>query len=587
MKKRRQIIVDFEVLSKADFWLCCMKDVLTGKEHTIINDKKEFLRVFNKNKDSIWIGYNIKGYDQWIMKALLSNISPGTVSDAIVKRNINPWEIDSRLNKQNLYFFELSERDKSLKELELFMGEDIQESSVSFDLDRKPTPAEIEELSKYCMHDVRMTYKVFGYCFEEYESHENLIDMFNLKESMFGKTKAQLSSVILGAKKPEHDRNDEFNFEILDVLNINRYKDIVNWYKDSSNRDYKKSMSTYVYGVLTEFGWGGLHSARKQYSAEGIIIISDVRSFYPSMMIEYSLLSRNVVEPKKFSNIRDMRVELKAKKDPREKPLKKVINATFGSSKDSNNELYDPQRANSVCVNGQLLLLDLIEKVEDVLGNRAELIQSNTDGVAFWFETERDAEIYLQICEEWSKRTGMFLEHDRIKKVIQKDVNNYVFISDSDKPYIKSKGSYVKKLSPIDNDLPIINKALIEYLVNGTNIEDTINNADNLIDFQKCVKISRKYKKAKHGASDINLKVLRVFASKLPSDGAIVKVRENGSVERIGNTPNRAFIDNGNIIGKKVPDKLDKQWYIDLAQKRLLEFLPNAQYEYTLFDMLN
>ena len=71
-KEKRRIIIDFEVLSKANFWMCCMKDYKTKKEHTIINDREELLRVFNKNKDSVWIGYNIKGYDQWIFKAIIA-----------------------------------------------------------------------------------------------------------------------------------------------------------------------------------------------------------------------------------------------------------------------------------------------------------------------------------------------------------------------------------------------------------------------------------------------------------------------------------------------------------------------------------
>ena len=79
-KEKRCIIVDFEVLSNANFWMCCMKDYKSGKEHTIINDRDELLRVYNKNKDHIFTGYNIKGYDQWIMKAIIAGIDPCKIS---------------------------------------------------------------------------------------------------------------------------------------------------------------------------------------------------------------------------------------------------------------------------------------------------------------------------------------------------------------------------------------------------------------------------------------------------------------------------------------------------------------------------
>ena len=84
-KERRRIIIDFEVLSKGNFWMCCMKDYKSEAEHIIINDREEFLRVFNKNKNSIWVGYNIKGYDQWIMKALIAGLDPCVISDKLIE----------------------------------------------------------------------------------------------------------------------------------------------------------------------------------------------------------------------------------------------------------------------------------------------------------------------------------------------------------------------------------------------------------------------------------------------------------------------------------------------------------------------
>ena len=41
MKKEEDIIIiDFEVLSKCGFWMCCMKDYKTEKEHIIINNQR-------------------------------------------------------------------------------------------------------------------------------------------------------------------------------------------------------------------------------------------------------------------------------------------------------------------------------------------------------------------------------------------------------------------------------------------------------------------------------------------------------------------------------------------------------------------
>lgn len=582
-KERRRIIIDFEVLSKGGFWMCCMKDYKTEKEHVIVNDREEFLRVFNKNKDSIWVGYNIKGYDQWIMKGIIAGIDPCIISEKIIEQNISPYAVDRSLNKIDIKIFELNDSYRSLKELELFMGEDIRESTVSFDLNRCPTKEEIEELTTYCLHDVRMTFKVFQEVYYKYEAQLGLIEYFKLDESMINKTEAQLSAYILGAKKPNYPREDIVEFEMVNTIKLSKYNNIKQWYEDYDNRDFKKYLRANVYGVDTDFGWGGLHSARKKYEGEKFIVNSDVSSFYPSIMIEYGLLSRNVQNPGKFKEIRDTRFKFKKEKNPIEKSLKLVLNSTYGACLDVNNDLYDQRQGIAICVNGQLLLLDLIEKVELTFGDRAEFIQGNTDGVMFKFNSKEDVDKYLEICKEWSKRTKMNLDHDFIKKIIQKDVNNYVYVKEDNS--IKSKGAYVKKLSLIDNDLPIVNKAIKEKLINNIEIEKTVNDSNNLIDFQKCIKITGKYSHAVYGKDNINLKVLRVFASKLSSDKAIMKMKSDGKLEKISYTPDRVFIDNSQVINKEIPNKLDKSWYIKLAKDRLESFIPENSF--TLFDYFN
>ena len=54
-----------------------------------------------------------------------------------------------------------------------------------------------------------------------------------------------------------------------------------------------------------------------------------------------------------------------------------MLNALSGAMKDETNAAYDPRNNNCMCINGQLMLLDLIEHLEVVPG--LELIQSNTD----------------------------------------------------------------------------------------------------------------------------------------------------------------------------------------------------------------
>ena len=159
-----------------------------------------------------------------------------------------------------------------------------------------------------------------------------------------------------------------------------------------------------------------------------------------------------------------------------QQPYKIVLNSTYGAMKDKHNAMYDPRQANNVCVGGQLLLLDLIERLED----HCEIIQSNTDGILVKLRRYEDFEMLDDLCWEWEQRTGMRLEFDEFQKVYQKDVNNYIIIpsgplrDEKGKPRWKGKGAYVKKLSDLDYDLPIVNRAIVNYFLHGISPETTI-----------------------------------------------------------------------------------------------------------------
>ena len=282
-------------------------------------------------------------------------------------------------------------------------------------------------------------------------------------------------------------------------------------------------------------------------------------------------MSRNVKDKNKYKEIKDLRLKLKKEKDPRQASLKLIINSTFGILLDKYSPMYDPRQARRICIYNQLFMLDLAEKIEDKLGDRAFLFNANTDGEYFKFKDENALKECIEVINEWSERTGYVMEIDLAKKVVQKDCNNYILTLDNGK--VKTKGSMVKKTTPIDNDLPIINKAVREYYINGISVEETINNCNDLIEFQKVYKITSNYKYAIHNNKPLANKVNRVFASKDENDTAIYKLKKDKeNADLFAGTPEHCFIDNGDIRNKTIPDNLDKQWYIDLANKRIKMF---------------
>lgn len=554
---------DFEVF-KHD-WLVVIINPVEKSETVIINDPEKLRGYYEKHKSEIWIGYNSRQYDQYIMKGILCGFNPKKVNDHIIVKDLGGWSFSPLFRNIPFYNYDVIVGFHGLKTLEGFMGNDIRETSVPFDIDRKLTESEIAETVKYCRHDVEQTLEVWLRNKSDFDAQMGLIKMFDLPLSMISKTKVQLSAIVLGAEKKPHD--DEFDISIPDTLRIEKYSEIVDWYRNPVNMDYSKKLEVDVAGVPHIFAWGGLHGAIPKYFGEGHFLMMDVASLYPSLMIEYNYQSRNIKDPNKYREIRDMRIKYKHEKNPLQAPLKIVLNGTYGAMKDKNNNLYDPRQANNVCVAGQLLLLDLIEHLEP----HCQIIQSNTDGILIKLNSIDDYEIIDDIVYEFEKRSRLALEFDQYCKVYQKDVNNYVLVDYDGN--MKSKGAYVKKLNDLDCDLPIVNKAMVDFMVSGTPVEQTVRECDDLRMFQKIVKISSKYWKGLHNGNYLSDKTFRVFASLDPKDGTIYKIKTPGAnPEKFANTPEKCFIDNSSVMGAKVPDHLDRSWYVGLAYERLKQF---------------
>ena len=556
---------DFEVF--VHDWCVTIINPIEKIMTVIVNDVGALKRYYKKHQDQFWVGYNSRNYDTFIMKGLLLGMNPKKVNDDIIVRNMKGWQINRDFKNVKFLNFDIYTKN-SLKTLEGFMGNDIRETEVDFNLQRKLTPQEIRQTIKYNIHDVEQTIEVFRRNIYLYESQIQLIETFGMDIELIGATQAQLTAKILECEKLEH--NDEFDIEIVPTLHLKKYVYAKEWFEDANNLDYKKSFSMNICGVPHQFGWGGLHGCPEEpLHIKGRLFHVDVNSYYPSQIIRYDFMTRNSRNPKRYEGIYKYRLQLKAEGKKKEQaPYKIVLNGAYGMMKDKYSLAYDPKMANNICINGQLMLTDLLEHLEPYI----TLIQSNTDGLIVQVEdNEEKINKVMNICHRWEHRTGMGLGFDEITEIFQKDVNNYVFRFASGK--LERKGAYVMELDDLNNDLPIVNKALVDYMMNGIAVEETIENCDEIKQFQKIVKVSSNYEGAWHNGKYLHDKTFRVFASKDKKDTYLGKFKYKGAtIEKFGNTPDFAFIMNENVNGVKVTKKLDKQWYIDLANKRLEDF---------------
>ena len=565
------LFYDFEVF-KYD-WLVVVMDMTAKKTHVIINSPEELEALYKANIKEIWVGFNSRHYDQYILKAILCGFDPKKVNDYIITKGNPGWKFSSLFRQFPLWNYDVMlNTDVGLKSFEGFMGNDIKETSVPFNIDRKLTPEEIAETVKYCKHDVEQTVQVFLKRTEEFNTMMYFIKHFGLSMDYISKTKAQLAAEILGGNRKGADFDDEFQFPILDCLHLNKYKHIAEWYANPENHDYsKKQDKQIVAGVEHTFAWGGGHGARAKYSADGVFLIIDVTAYYPSLQKKYHFGYRVMNHPENFEFIHDSNIAYKRKGDKKARqPFKIMDNAISGQMKQKSSALYDPMSNNSICINGQLLLLDLVEHIEPY----CELIQNNTDGIIVKLKDyEHDFDVLDDVVYEWEQRTGMKMDFDTyIGTIYQKDVNNYLLI-DRKTGAVKAKGGYVMKLNDLSYDLPIINKALVDYMIHGIPVRRTIMECQDLREFQLVSRISSKYTHILYGDKPIKEKCIRVFASNNLADPGVKKVHAvRKTTAKLTNSPEHCFIFNDDVKGVPVPDRLNRQWYIDFANKRLSDF---------------
>jgi DNA polymerase len=605
------LFYDFEVFMYD--WLVVVIDTVEKAEHVIINSKEQLEALYEAHKYDVWVGYNSRHYDQYILKAILCGLNPKELNDWIIIENKEPWQFSRTLNKIPLNNYDVMPNPPiGLKTLEGFLGSNIKETDVPFNINRKLTKEELDQTVFYCRHDVEQTVEVFIQRKAEFQAQYGIVKAFDLPLGCIGDTEARITSKVLGCVA--HDFQDEFDYYFLPCIRLKKYKYVMDafdkvrqglnpkmntWEKKQFYKANKGLVETIVAGIPHTFGFGGLHGATdKPIHKLGQILHVDVGSYYPSMLIAWGLVTRAATKPEQYKHVYDTRMALKrAHKKAEQAPYKKLLNALSGAMKDETNPAYDPRNNNIMCINGQLMLLDLIEHLEQVQG--LELLQSNTDGLIIWIpDTDAAFNQVDDICYEWECRCStplcnISLGLDTVHEIYQKDVNNYLWIDAEGG--VERKGAYVKELSRIDNDLPILNTALVEYMVHKTPVQQTIEQCSDLIQFQKIVKLSDNYKwvehehctptevitgvKVKHSHLEYSstdrytYKSYRVFASNDQHDGKILKAGgKRGSLEKFANTPDHCFIQNDDVNGAAVPAKLDKQWYIDMAIDRLKQF---------------
>lgn len=583
-------------------WLFCAEHI-KGERFECHNNNDQLIEWLQTNHP-ILCGFNCKHYDQYIVKGILKGVEPEgikKINDAIIVEGIQGWRIDLGWIKSPSYIdlmLDLPTRP-SLKVIEGNLKMDIQESSVDFNTEY-PTEEEWSELVEYCWHDVEALIPLYEKRLWYLEAKETLAEMANIDVvKALNMTNAKLTALYLRATTIERDDEREYVYptnidrdyipqEVFDFFDKLPDSDIsldILFGREGvpdedgkivKSRNPHRNLTIDIAGCPSIVAWGGLHGAIKNYREETtedrIIWNADATSYYPSLMIVNGYISRNNVDPEMFKQVFETRVE--AKKNGNKKvnqALKLVLNTTYGASNNKYNALYDPLMAHSVCISGQLYLIQLAEKLNDKVSS-LKVIQLNTDGIMFSVN-KNEKHIVRQILDEWQETTGFGLEDDFVSKVVQRDVNNYVMLKTDGK--VKVKGGVVSDYEGgtfKHNSLSVTCKAVVDYLLFDKPIEETITECNDPFAFQMISKAGRSFDRVLHEVNgemvEVN-RVNRLYAVNDEKYGMVYKMKGDRK-NKVPNCPEHTFVDN---LGILTIDKINKQWYIELTRERVEKFL--------------
>lgn len=615
-------IYDIEVFS--DDWIVDFSRPDLDAPHITIHNDNARLRAFLDQEGIIIGGFNNKHYDDYVVMVMLaggSNIEVKRANDFIIGGG-KGWEIPFiQYHKKPFKSFDLrddiADPGISLKAIEGNLKLPIVESSVPFDIDRKLTDDELEEVIRYCRNDVDSTKRLY------WERKENYLDakimageMYNIKpEDALGFTNARLSAEALEARYTE--RSDERDYKIPPNIDTNKIpKIILDFFlqiNDKSIPDAKlfgagkgsKGMTLELilktsYGECpVTYAWGGVHGAKPCVTIEEtddrVIINQDVSSLYPNSMINFGYTSRSMKDPDAYKKLVERRLGYKHAGDKKKaNSLKLIINTVYGAMLSKGNGLMDRLGGRSVCITNQLAMTVLIVLLAESCKS-IDFVNINTDGIMFTID-RNEIDKSEEIVKEWCDVTGFEMERDDFKKVIQKDVNNYIGITPDG--HFKTKGGYVSLCNGgtfKTNSLSIVHKAIVDYLVQGVPAEKTIKECKDIFAFQQIIKTGGSYEGSYQYVNGERVplqKVNRVYAVKDPKYGTVVKGKwitekrkknkETGKMEStpvdppvwsetvISECPEHAGIDNENKL--TVAD-LDLDYYIDMAKRRIDKYI--------------
>lgn len=399
----------------------------------------------------------------------------------------------------------------SLKKLEMALGfKNVQDMPHDYKEDIS-TQEQVDEILAYNLNDVEATKVFYEKTIDKIELRKGIIRQYGIPCLNYSDSKIGEELVLdLYSKHTNQDSNSikkrrtyRNNFKFIDCIpkyvnfKTKEFIDLFEYIKSIEVGEIKDSFHyEFEYNnFIFALGTGGIHGSIKEgiyeEDDEYIIIDSDVASLYPSIAVVNNYYPQHLGEKfcDVYSGILKQRLEAKKSGDKTMADGYKLsLNSVYGKSNSEFSFLYDPLYTLKTTLTGQMSLCMLSEMLFLAIPEM-QMLQINTDGVTSRLPKQYE-EVYHIICRDWEKITNLTLEHVNYNKMIIRDVSNYLAIGVDDK--VKRKGIFKLHSEMLKDgeyqkafNMGIVPEALSDYYLNGTPIEETIENCKDIFKFCK------------------------------------------------------------------------------------------------------
>lgn len=485
----------------------------------------------NKHYDDVIINYIIYHIDTLLQKEPdVSNLSLFNLSKYIISseeeeheaKKLNKYKYANYFESMDLLTMMFSSKLRvGLKEMQVTMHYDnVLEYEKGFD--KCVIGKDVDKVIEYNINDVNSTEKLLKILdnkgeielrlFIEKEYGINALSMDSVK---FGETilaKKICEQMRINKKQLEQMRSPMDYIPLKDViLPFIKYKNpkLQEVLEDMKKQVvYSRERKGYekmfiISGTTFSVGVGGIHSINTPEifvpRNDEYIGHVDAASMYPSFIVRYGWFPRHLGKNGLgvYESIYHERLDAKhSGQKIKDKALKLLLNSVTGKMQQETSWMYDPLSVFKIRINGQLILLML---VDILLEHSCRIVQVNTDGVMFVAKCHAEKDI-MESISKLENITKLEFEADRYERFYQLAVNDYFgvvngFSQSRDPKLIQRKGWFItenvlgKGLAPV-----IIPKAVINYFINNVPIEKTIKESDNILDFLMTQRVDKKFK---------------------------------------------------------------------------------------------